>query len=568
MSIHFDNAKVASVSAADFNVDGKLDFLIQTHPFNMSVSPVELNTDITQLQIYYGDYTRVTDTKMLPEAHSGQVSILQYGKGQIHPSLIGNRRNSEGVLESTVWKALLTTEKVLGGKPFAAPHSFANVDFDGDCMPDFFVDRADGTSEIWIMDPKSGVPSLKQTFASVAGRGQVTFADFDGDGAVDMLFPVCYPSDTCETTNELRIYYNSQQPICASVFSKNCRRPNALCTADSSFKFANFGTTSSNDKVVIVKADQFPSQTRLFASPASTGVPLTVRAGDYNVDRFADLLVPMLPSSSKVAQTALWKNLPCTSDLCGDAASKAKRRTFQPIMDSSAGALNSINGAFGASWFDLDESGTLDILVTTETVNSLNQHVFSLVAVTNNYFNDGYFIKTLGLNGLCTVNCNLKNIKLGQKPYGVNQHGASWKYTLSDLSGRQLVNAFPQLPQSAYSPLQTPYVLNGLGRPANYIDYIYMGFPVYDSKNGHSQSWPGVIPNSQVVVSPYPTNSPDKWAIELYISPSGALLWIALGVALCLLLSGGAIVFFQWREKKADEAEKKEREHLFSFNAM
>ena len=549
-------------------MDGKLDFLVQSNPYDNSTKPATINTSTTNLQVYYGDYEKIVDTKKLPDAHNGQVSIFQYDDDKLQPSLIGNRKNENGVIESTVWKNLLSTEKILGGKPFADPHSFANVDFDGDCMPDFFVDREDGTSEIWIVDGRKGSWSLKYTFAAVPGRGQVTFADYDGDGAVDILFPVCYPADTCSDVNEIRVYYNVQKPVCSGLFSKNCRATTALCTADSSFHFANFSTVTSASNVVIVPNLQFPSQSRLFASPKSTGVPLTVRAGDYNIDRFVDLLVPVISTKSNIAFVSLFKSVSCNNDLCGEAATKAKRRTFQPITDATSSALSSLNGAFGASWFDLDESGTLDILVTKETVDSLNQHVFSLEAVTNNYFNDGYFVKTLGLNGLCTVNCNYKNIKLGTKPYGVNQHGSVWKYTLADLSGNQLANAVPQMPQSAYSALQTPYALSGLGRPSNYIDYVYMGVPVYDSKEGHSQSWSGVIPNSQVVVTPYPASNPSKWAIELYISPSGALLWIALGVILCLLLSGGAIVFFQWREKKADEAEKKEREHLFSFNAM
>lgn len=551
------------MEAADFNVDGKLDFLVQSHPYNTSTNSYD--PSITKLNIYYGDYDKITEEKVMPDAHNGQVSIFQFGEGKLQPSLIGNRKNEAGVIESTAWKALTSTEKVLGGKPFANPHSFANVDFDGDCMADFFVDRVDNTSEIWIVNGPKASWSQKYTFTAVAGRGQATFADFDGDGAVDILFPVCYPADTCKDVNEIRIYYNVQKPVCSGLFSKNCRSTSELCTADASFRFANFSVVASQSDVVIVPADQFPSQTRLFA--LSSYAPLTARAGDYNIDRFADLLVPLISTSSNLAHASIWKNIPCTNDLCGEAATKAKRRTFQSIADASSSALTSLNGAFGASWYDLDESGTLDILVTMETVDSLNQHVFSLEAITNNYFNDGYFVKMLGLNGLCTVNCPVKNIKL-DKPYGVNQHGAAWKYTLADLSGNQLANAVPQLSQSAYGALQTPYVLYGLGRPSNYIDYVYMGAPVYESKDGFAQSWSGVIPNSQVVVSPYPLTSPAKWAIELYISPSGALLWIALGVILCLMLSGGAIIFFQWREKKADEAEKKEREHLFSFNAM
>jgi integrin alpha FG-GAP repeat containing protein 1 len=570
VSIHYEDARIVGVSATDFNQDGKLDVLVQTHPFNMAVQPPSLNTTVTKLMVYFGNYDSIMDAIMLPEANQGQVAIFEF-TGDLFPDLLGNRYDETGKLVSSVWingndGKTWSTVAFEDGRPLNNPHSVASVDFDGDCMPDLFLDRSDGTSEVWILNPTSGKFELKITFGAVGGRGQVSFGDFDGDGAVDLMFPVCYPASNCSMVNEMRMYYNVQKPICSGLFSKNCRKSTSLCEADSSFTFDNFASMESAN-VVKIPAGAFPAGTRLFTAQYAD-VPLMVRVGDYNVDRFVDLLVPLLPRTTNIAQTTLWKNIPCTNELCGEPATRAKRRTFAPVVDDSASALTGLHGAFGAAFFDLDESGSLDILVTMESTDSLNQHVMSLAAVTNNYFNDGYFVKTLGLNGLCTVNCGIKNIKLGQKPYGVNQHGACWKYTLSDLSGRQLVNAVPQLPQSAYSALQTPYVLSGLGRPSNYIDYVYYGVPVYKTGNKHFNAWPGIIPNSQVVVTPYPKNNPVNWAIELYISPSGALLWIALGVILCLLLSGAAIIFFQWREKKADEAEKKEREHLFSFNAM
>jgi len=580
VSIHYDFAQIASISAVDLNQDGKLDFLVQSHPYVMSTQTASVNTSITQIMAYFGDYAGIVDEIMLPEAYSSQVSIFSYS-GTLFPDLIGNRVVN-GELVSSVWingnaGRTWTPAVFAGGKPLSNPHSVASVDFDGDCVADLFIDRADGTSEIWLLNQVTGKFEYRQTFSAVPGRGQATFSDFDGDGAVDIAFPVCFPSTTCAQTNEIRVFYNAQQPVCSGLFSssKNCRKTTSLCTSDPHFSFADFSTSASESKVVIVSSSAFPSATRLFSLPSATNSsersvsePMTIRAGDYNVDRFTDLLVPLLPASNNIAQMTLWESVACTHEACGTPATSAKRRTFHFVAGESSSALSSLPGAFSASWFDLDESGSLDILVNMETTNSLQQRVHSVAAITNNYFNDGYFIKTLGLNGLCTVNCGIKQIKLGNKPYGVNQHGAAWKYTLADLSGKQLVNAVPQLSQSAYGALQTPYALSGLGRPSNYIDYVYMGVPLYLTGHQAYQSWSGIIPNSQVVVTPYPKNSPSNWAIELYISPSGALLWIALGVILCLIVSGALIVFFQWRERKADEAEKKEREHLFSFNAM
>lgn len=76
------------------------------------------------------------------------------------------------------------------------------------------------------------------------------------------------------------------------------------------------------------------------------------------------------------------------------------------------------------------------------------------------------------------------------------------------------------------------------------------------------------MPNSQVVASPYPTDDVANWVLELYISPSGTTVWIAIAVVCALAVLGGVIAFLHYREKKQDEAEKKEKEHLFSFKAL
>jgi len=54
------------------------------------------------------------------------------------------------------------------------------------------------------------VCSLKyhQRYITQEGVGSVTFADFDGDGAMDFLFPVCVPAGSCSQKNEIHILYN------------------------------------------------------------------------------------------------------------------------------------------------------------------------------------------------------------------------------------------------------------------------------------------------------------------------------------------------------------------------
>jgi integrin alpha FG-GAP repeat containing protein 1 len=64
--------------------------------------------------------------------------------------------------------------------------------------------------------------------------GQVTFADIDGDGAVDMVVPGCDAHGLCS----IYVYYNLQIPLCTSKGQKDCRQVTNLCVADPRFSFS------------------------------------------------------------------------------------------------------------------------------------------------------------------------------------------------------------------------------------------------------------------------------------------------------------------------------------------
>lgn len=66
------------------------------------------------------------------------------------------------------------------------------------------------------------------------GAGQVTFADIDGDGAVDMVVPGCDAHGQCS----IYVYYNQQIPLCTSKGQTDCRQVTNLCVADPGFSFS------------------------------------------------------------------------------------------------------------------------------------------------------------------------------------------------------------------------------------------------------------------------------------------------------------------------------------------
>ena len=77
--------------------------------------------------------------------------------------------------------------------------------------------------------------------------------------------------------------------------------------------------------------------------------------------------------------------------------------------------------------------------------------------------------------------------------------------------------------------------------------------------------WVTIIPNSQLIIFPYPPDDPASWTMELFISPSSRLLWVGVSLAVACALLLGLIAFFHWRELKQDERDKKQTEHLFAF---
>jgi len=215
-------------------------------------------------------------------------------------------------------------------------------------------------------------------------------------------------------------------------------------------------------------------------------------------------------------------------------------------------------------FFDIDEDGTSDILVLSDQVNNTESKL-TISGIYNYQKNDAYFLKAIGLNGVCTQRCKQGAWLPEPKPYGVNQFGATLKFTYNDNYGVRHIFHISQLSQNGFNSLQTPYTLAGLDRSSNYIDFLFLGVPSCSNQKNNYFSWPGIIPNSQIVSVPYPPNAPDEWVIELYLNPSGYTLWIALSAVAALIGIGIAICVLDKKEKKQDE---EEQQMMFSFAAL
>jgi hypothetical protein len=128
------------------------------------------------------------------------------------------------------------------------------------------------------------------------------------------------------------------------------------------------------------------------------------------------------------------------------------------------------------------------------------------------------------------------------QPYGASMSGVSYKYTILDTSGRRSAAQVPQLPQTSYQALNTPYAFFGLGRTNNYIENLFAG-----AAHGRVAALEMVIPNSKLVINPGAT--PDEWHKELYLRPGQWIPWVGATVLGTMVALAGVVLVLHLNEK-------------------
>lgn len=133
----------------------------------------------------------------------------------------------------------------------------------------------------------------------------------------------------------------------------------------------------------------------------------------------------------------------------------------------------------------------MDIIVCTQQGG--------IISFYNNYLQQNlFFIKAYGANGATSTG-------------GAQIVGASF-YWVNSVGDRYRTTYQPQLIQTAYNSLQTPYSYCGLGRANNYVESFTLGM------YGQSSVWSPIIPNSQLAV--YTQGTPSQWKIRIYVLPN------------------------------------------------
>ncbi|WWC89342.1 uncharacterized protein L201_004263 [Kwoniella dendrophila CBS 6074] len=616
------SSTISNIVPGDYNHDGHLDLLVMYLKEDDGGWWGNKNGKLG-MQIYLGGGENggfQENPWKLDDSLPTQPIIFD-ADNSLKPSLLGlipNDEITEGVLRTWLNNG---TGFTLGSTPLispdqactlANPHSSAFIDIDGDCLPDLVLHCAKPKSthhsiQIWLNRGKSGY-QLSRSYDLPRGSGALSFADMNRDGSIDIIFPICKQhskSTGIGTECNINIAYNKQVPTCATETSEHtkegklkCRGWGQLCRSDEEFDFTfdlSDPDFTSIPLSTLLSVSEDSTAGILLHPPNSPNIPLPIRPGDYNVDGFPDLLLTVhqtvkrstggiLGGSQDVDQVKVLVNIPCSKNVPGCDKNAKGKRGFKVGSGNGKSweALHSIHDAQGASWIDIDDDGSLDVLVQRSGSQSGQKVSF----IQNNFYHDAFFLKAQVLNGACEGICEPAQGGKSYSPLGVSHSGATYKFTILDTLGHRVAQQVSQLPQTGYHSLHTPYAYFGLGRTNNYVEKLFIGTSLPSGE--HTTYLESIIPNSQIIINPpYPlTNSisgqnttssnyqeliinrSKEWKSQLYLKPGDWIPWVGAAVFGTVILLGFVVLGLNEKEKKQDELERRRKLHIINFQAL
>ncbi|KAH9465512.1 hypothetical protein Pst134EA_013395 [Puccinia striiformis f. sp. tritici] len=586
---------ITNIVVTDINYDGRLDILVMGN-----TDPSDRDQATLKMEVWYGiNGTSFASGIPIPSSLSSHPLVFD-SQGMMTMDLLGLPSSLPSVFK--VWKNLASSSTSNSSTPFVIidppfntpincklpnPHSSAFIDLDGDCLADIFLTCEDEAGmgeqsyQIWINNKNEGF-SLSRTGILPRGTKGITFADMDRDGTIDMVLSVCPTPNNCS----INVAYNQQFPLCSgssqSKSSVQCRDPQNLCTADPDFRFS---FDSSQSGFTTLNIDHlFPSYklvTELTKQDFQGPSPVTIQTGDYNLDGYPDLLVIVEPIDGKSSKEGtqgtpyLLESYLCTKineeKGCTKEAIENHRRSFKKLSIGDH-SLNSIHDAKSAFFMDINEDGSLDIVVQRSPQSPIYDHnpaARSISIFKNNFFNDAFFLKAIMLNGACSSRCQAQDGHPEYRPYGVNYAGASYKFIIQDTFGERRATAVGQVPFNMYASPTSPYSFFGLGRTNNYVENMFVGSTRHQTL--HYINIEGLLPNSQLVVIPFQnpgSNWPGTWKKELYLHPADWIPYVSLSLAVATLILAIIVVVLHLNQKREDERERRRKAHTINFDAL
>ncbi|XP_074598130.1 T-cell immunomodulatory protein [Brevipalpus obovatus] len=413
-----------------------------------------------------------------------------------------------------------------------SPSSNAFIDLDGDFRTDLLIETTD-RYEVWLHSAFPPPFKIKYTYPRPGKKrvGMSTFADFNADGVVDHIVPVCESDGNICSGSSLLFYDGS---------SKEWK----LITE-------SFANQNSSKPLVFALIQPPDHDTYEFQ------IPLKLRSADVDGDGFPDLIAVMRPMDGKSSDNTMYKVV-VLQNVRND--SNPLGRSFVPRWFIENNSLEKKYKPIMATFFDLGEDGKSDFMITYQDTDLQG---FRISAVSNEQMIDACFLKVLVTSGLCYADCPTFDASALDPqslavPYGTNQPGPAILYQLIDTDGKTRRGFTGQLSQSADFSLQTPYVIFGLGQMPNFVDNLTASIPATLNNNLRVASWLQIVPDAQVVVIPYPPEHPSMWRTKLFITPSDIVISTLITLACTCLILLIIIILLHRKESQEDMAEHRE----------
>ncbi|XP_050304713.1 T-cell immunomodulatory protein [Anthonomus grandis grandis] len=515
---------ITSVVPGDFDGDALMDVMVTTIAKRTDKSENEV--PLTHVYILWGgaNHLNCTLDERKPIIQMiGQPLAMDYNQDMII-DLFGQDKEKHRIFWIFNKDRSPPTEKHMDDnksrEELSRPHAHAFLDLnrDHDYMADLFI-TTPSQFEVWYGRENEPKFHLEKTIPHPKHQilGQSLFIDLELKGTVDLVTPVCTSGSKDNCQGAALMVYSENQWIDLQV---------------------NFKDDAGN-------------LWRFHYKPGSryTNV-ITLRSGDFNLDGYPDILATLAREGDDHPQSFLLENVPCQTG-CGK---------FKRTYEIKWFALSPFrNGTVMATFFDFYQDGILDCILVT-----YNGKEYQVAAFKNSLDYDANFVKVMVLTGLTNKNSQMISGRVGKKrrTYGTNLPGPLISYKTTTQEGKLRQGASPQMPQSAHFSLNLPYTIFGLGRTPNFVDSVTVGLSNY------SKVWPQIIPNSQMVVIPWPVTEPWKWKAQLFVTPSKLILMsVAALTAICGIITV-IIGVLHWKERQEDKKERLSESHRFHFDAM
>nr|CAG4635362.1 EOG090X03KG [Artemia franciscana] len=503
----FNHTSVESIVPGDFDGDGHMDLLVVGRQ-------AKDKKHKKRLYIQWGDGKSLkcqnddNDTILILE---GQPLVLDYDGDMIH-DIFGVDYNGDDPSGRKFW--IFHTDRKIhhsivmdNNATLSIPNSHSYIDLNQDFTADLLLTADDGY-EYWIRT-YSGFELNKTTSKPDVRRGgaigQSFFMDFDLDGRIDHLVPLC---DDVDCFNSSVFVYLGDKWINLDLDLKDIEGNKWSFVHPSSTQYKYLDT-------------------------------LTLRVGDYNLDGYPDIIATLIFNG--MYKIFLLENFECK-------ACPLKRK-----LSLGWSYFYELNSTIMGTFYDVNENGVLDAILVKQGPDRLEA-----AAIRNVIEYDAYFLKVLVTSSRCHSNCSTPK----GLAYGTNLPGPMLCYKTYANEGKFRESCVPQLPQSSHFALQLPYALFGLGRMPNFVETLQVGV-----SEGKYHEWTQIIPNSQVVIVP-PVNGDKRWKAKLFVTPSRGIMMTAIALGGLIVFLSLLVFLLHKKERKEDRIEKQQEAHKFHFDAM